>query len=147
VKALTLRTPWAWAVCYGKPLENRTWEPRPSELRPGDRFAIHAGKLAPIGEIQEAFAWMFEQGLVSREGVPTLAELRAASGAIVALATYGGAFRSHPSPWFVGPIGLLLLDVSVLATPVLCRGFQGLWTIPLDALARVEAQNQSGSSQ
>lgn len=132
MKALTLRTPWGWAVCHGKPIENREWQPTPSQLAPGERFGIHAGKLAPIGEIHAAFAWMIELGLVKQSDVPTLEVLRRQSSAVVAVATFGGAKLSHPSPWFVGRFGWVLDDVVTLAKPVRCPGAQGLWTMPRD---------------
>jgi hypothetical protein len=42
-RALTLIQPWATLVMRcGKDVENRTWTPPESQLRPGDRFWIHA---------------------------------------------------------------------------------------------------------
>lgn len=48
VKALTIRQPWAWAICHaGKRIENRAWLKAPSLLAVarrlvGQRIAIHA---------------------------------------------------------------------------------------------------------
>ncbi len=44
LRALTIWQPWASLIVHGrKPVENRMWSPRASELRPGELFAIHAG--------------------------------------------------------------------------------------------------------
>lgn len=98
MKAVTLRTPWAWAVCHAaKDIENRVWKPTPNQLAVGERFAIHAGKLAPLPEIRDAFGWMIERGLVAPERLPDLGDLRRGESAIVAIATFGGAVKAHPS--------------------------------------------------
>lgn len=138
MKALTLRHPWAWAVCYlGKPVENRTWMPSPRQLRPGEKFAIHAGKMPSKIEIAEALAWMDFEGLLHNaplDKVPAFADLRTQESAIVAVATFGGIVTEHPSPWFCGPYGWVLDDLVVLPAPVACRGAQGLWNLPPDVL-------------
>jgi hypothetical protein len=52
VKAITLRHPWPWAIlAMGKRIENRTWEPK--GLRPGDRFAIHGGRVPRPGAARD----------------------------------------------------------------------------------------------
>lgn len=111
MKALTIRIPWPWAICYlGKPLENRNWRPSPTQLRPGEKFAIHAGKMPSAMEIREAFAGMAAMGVIDETTkVPTLAHLRRQEGSIVAVATYGGWVTGHPSRWFVGLYGWKLL--------------------------------------
>lgn len=44
MKALTLHQPWASLIAVGaKKIETRDWRP-PVTIRPGTRFAIHAGK-------------------------------------------------------------------------------------------------------
>ena len=45
IKAITLTQPWASLVAVGaKRVETRSWRPFASQLRPGDRIAIHAAK-------------------------------------------------------------------------------------------------------
>lgn len=145
--ALTLKTPWAYAVTdLGKALENRTW--RPPGALVGHRFAIHAGKVPALGsreawvEIKEAVWWMDSRSLIpkSKDKKFTQAELVRRGSAIVALATLGGVVTESDSPWFVGPFGWQLADVFVLPKPVPCRGAQRLWTVPPDVAARVLAQ-------
>ena len=148
MKAITIRHPFPWAICYlGKPLENRNWKPSPVQLRPGDKFAIHAGKMPSAIEIREAFAGMHEMGVIEDQlKLPGLARLRTQESAIVAVATYGGHVGFHPSKWFVGLYGWKLLGerddvpIIVLPEPVKCQGHQGLWNVPSDALAKMRAQ-------
>ena len=42
---LSVQEPWASLIVGGwKPMENRTWPPSPSQLRPGDWLCVHASK-------------------------------------------------------------------------------------------------------
>jgi hypothetical protein len=43
-------------------------------------------------------------------------------------------------PWFSGPYGWVLSDVQKLATPVPCRGAQGLWRMTAEEEKKVEQQ-------
>jgi len=141
MKAITLRSPWAWCVCYlGKSVENRGWAPSRAELAPGERFAIHASKLSPLREIQTAFDWMLDKELVRVGQIPTMDELRRQSSSIVAVAAYAGAKTTHESGWFVGRFGWTWSELLVLPTPVPCRGFQKLWTMSADIETLVRGQ-------
>lgn len=142
MKALTVRIPWPWAICYlGKPVENRGWRPSPSQLRPGEKFAIHAGKMPSVIEIREAFAGMAAMDAIDdTTNLPTMADLRTQESAIVAVATFGGAVTKHPSRWFCGTYGWMLDDLIVLPEPVKCRGAQGLWEVPGDVLEKMREQ-------
>jgi hypothetical protein len=42
--------------------------------------------------------------------------------------------------WYFGQVGYVFKDERVLKTPVLCRGWQGCWTLPGDVEAKVRAQ-------
>jgi len=47
---------------------------------------------------------------------------------VIDLGTYDPAeLPDDQRRWFFGPIGYVLRDVRVLATPVACRGWQGFW--------------------
>jgi hypothetical protein len=74
MKAITIRHPWPWAICYmGKPLENRDWKPSPYQLKPGEKFAIHAGKMPSVVEIRRAFAAMVDMGVIDYQfAIPSL---------------------------------------------------------------------------
>lgn len=145
MKALTIRHPFPWCICYlGKPLENRNWVPSPGQLRPGEQFAIHAGKMVPAMELQNSFASLFEMGCIDQDTkLPTLADLRTQESSIVAVVTYGGAVTATASRWFVGRYGWVLRDLVVLPKPVPCRGAQGLWDVPPDVLERMREQFRS----
>ena len=148
MKALTVRIPWPWAICYlGKPVENRDWRPSKTQLAPGEKFALHAGKMPSAIEIEEAFEGMFAMDVINEETkLPTIAELRKQESSIVAVATFGGAATLHSSRWFVGAYGWKLFGVDedvpliLLPEPVKCRGAQGLWEVPSDVLAKMRAQ-------
>lgn len=136
---LTVKQPWAWAICYaGKRLENRDWLPR-STLR-GKRIAIHAGK----GLDESGFHWLYKRGLIT---VPLPKETRE-RGSIVALATYDGAVGAGLGEttdiWFTGRYGWVLKDVQVLPSPVPCRGALGLWRVPEDVQIEVMSQVDIG---
>ena len=162
IVGLTILQPWASLIVAGpKRVENRTWAPSESQLRPGDYIAIHAGKKVDLAQ------WFGAWG-VQREGrlegklplldaldvLPRLADKRAQKaselaylesacpyGAIVGVARFDGidrALRAETWPWYVGPCGWRLTNV-VAIEPVPCRGAQGLWTLPGDVLVAVRA--------
>jgi hypothetical protein len=146
--ALTLWPEWAWCICYlGKRVENRTWLPQPGQLRPGDRFAIHAGAegagvgwrerlLLAAATAEQARRWRGEVCTVDTKWGTNLVldghlipnPLRS----VVAVATYTGQVRpDRADPWVAeNQIQWGLGDVIVLPRPVPCRGAQGLWRLP-----------------
>lgn len=136
MKALTLRQPWPYAVCYlGKDIENRTWEP---SLEVGDYLAIHGGK-KPTG------GWALEEAILDQQYICDLADISGfpenwALEGIVAVAKFGGLDVGTSSVWTVkGQHHWKLEDVKVLSTPVPCKGAQGLWTVPESVLEQVRA--------
>lgn len=139
MRALTLYQPWAHAVAHlGKRIENRPWRPWASIV--GTRIAIHAAaKVDPVAEAAVEGWVRRHMGLV----VPPAASLP--RGAIVATARVTGVVTESASPWFVGPFGWTLDEVVALPAPVPCRGAQGLWIVPADALAQVIEQTKEGA--
>lgn len=126
-KAITLHQPWAYAIAHaGKDIENRIWKPPASVV--GCRIAIHAGKVLDRDGLDE---------LQDRAIRPTSDEL--VRGAIVAVATLTGYVKESDSPWFTGPIGWTLEDMTAI-DPVPCRGFQGLWNLPPDIKRLINAR-------
>ena len=122
LKAITLHRPWAYAVAdLGKSIENRTW---PCPLTPGSLIAIHAGKRWD----QSGADWIESVGLGM---VPPKDEHP--DSVITAIARFQGNVSESASPWFVGPTGWMLSEVTPI-TPVACRGRQGLWNVPEDVL-------------
>lgn len=146
MKALTLRHPWPWAIlCMGKRIENRTWAPLPSQLRPGERFVIHGGKM-PSGDHLVDVA-QIATDLLSRFGVPAgvddvcLADVIRTG--IVAVVTYKGVVYRSDDPWFEGPKGWVIDEVDPVDPPFECRGSQGLWDAPADFVPPLRILNKS----
>ena len=137
MQALTVRSPWAWAIARGwKPVENRGRE-FPRRLV-GVPIALHAG----LGEDEAALPAGAAQALAAAldNGDPMCAR-----GAVIAVVRFG---PSHPyqdghncSPWAMGsgwhwPIE----SVTPLALPVPCKGALGFWRLQGVALAAVQDQ-------
>lgn len=136
MKALTVWRPWTWAMTalppeLRKPVENRGW-PMPRALA-GKPVALHAGKRhddeGALLFIREIIGW--DLAIPSEHECPM---------GVVAVVRFAPSVQAHPSPWFVGPWGWPLVDVQPLASPVPCRGAQGLWDLPADVERRVLAQ-------
>lgn len=132
MKAISIRQPWAWAICHaGKDVENRTrvWNYQ-------GPIAVHAcGDYAPrdFAAAHEFMARLDIEPPIT--GLPTKC--------IVAMADLIGCLypgNDTTSRWYTGQYGLVLRDVRVLATPVPCRGALGLWHVPADVAAEVERQ-------
>jgi hypothetical protein len=79
------------------------------------------------------------RGISQPSTIVTIRMLQATVG-ICAVATFGGTVRESDSPWFCGPVGWVMTDVLVLPEAVPCKGAQGLWNVPDDALAKMRAQ-------
>ena len=136
---LTLRQPWAWAVgALDKRIENRAWAP--SALRVGhDWIAIHAGRSYD----SEGGVWIrehFDVCVPSKGALPL--------GALVAIAQVVDVIDARSplasDPWFTGPVGWVLDRVTVLPSPIRCRGALGLWTLDEELVGEVRAQLWSG---
>lgn len=153
MRALTIHRPWPWAIVHLPPshrkgVENRTWPPPPSIL--GERMAIHAGLHFDAEALDFIAARCPDDG-----PLPPLRPESHPTG-IVGMATvvgyrnsldeflhsvHGLRGRVAPrNPWFVGPLGWLLADVVALPEPVVCKGAQGLWTVPAEVEELVLAQ-------
>lgn len=115
-KALSVRQPWAWAICSaGKAIENRSWS---TGFRGG--ICIHAAGGMTAREYAEAAQFMLSIGIEApRKEVLT-------KGAIVATASIVGCVSRSPSPWFFGPFGLVLQDVQPIE-PIPCKGALGFF--------------------
>lgn len=133
MRVITLWQPWAHYVASGaKRIENRPWEPSSRLL--GQRIAIHAGK-----HWDQYGATVIEDVLgqcVSRADVTF--------GAVIATAILGPVVTTEEAAerlagegqgmWFSGPYGWVLEHIEKMESPILCRGYQGLWSIDLTAV-------------
>lgn len=124
MKALTLHRPWPHTIFHldeavAKRLENRTWRPPKSIL--GKRIAIHAGHYYNERDARAIRAM----------GHSVPAERWSPKGCIVGTVVVTGFCETSTSPWFFGPYGWLLDEVTAFDMPIMCdRGYQGLWTVP-----------------
>ena len=140
LRALSVKQPWALAICHDKDIENRTWN-----TRYRGPVAIHASK-ARDDVSRAVLDWIeatagLTPGQISREDH---------RGAVVAVAEIvdcheAGALGSCDivpcSPWALPEQWHWQLDsVHRLAEPVPCRGSLGLWRLPEDVDAAVRAQ-------
>lgn len=154
--ALTIHQPFAWAVAEGfKLCENRDWRPGPAVLPLGAELAIHAGMQEPDpGDLEYVLERLVDPGTsqpplgfarrrlqghlprggeLVRGGVVAVARLEAVVESPLALAP-------NQRPWWVGRYGWVLGQVRALASPVPCRGAQGVWQLPGDVLFQVREQ-------
>lgn len=156
--ALTLHQPWAWAVARaGKPVENRTWPPPRGVI--GSHIAIHAGKTLDREAIEDlAFDGYTVPERLDRGAIVAVArvigwvrcttdlhvtyraslprELRNRTPEAFSGVTRDRAQLVVQSPWWAGPIGWVLEDVTAIEA-VGCLGRQGLWTVPPDVADEV----------
>jgi len=142
--ALTLHRPWPWALTFGgKTIENRGWAP--PDWQVGRFLAIHAGK-----------AWNQDGADRIKQLAPQLPGSSADHPlGIVAVVRVIGVIEqveqkrlvawwsdapstAHPNMrWFTGPFGWIVDSAVAIHPPVACRGQQGLWPVPTEALALV----------
>lgn len=97
--AISIRQPWAWAIMHGrKDIENRNW------TRFGVRgpVCIHAAASMTRKEYDDAAEFIRK---VSGD-CPAPHEL--VRGAILGTVEVVDMVRKHDSPWFFGPVGLVL---------------------------------------
>ena len=126
MKAITVKQPWAWAIAHGgKPVENRGNNLRC--VKPGEVFAIHAGKGWDSGAGQQIANITDEEFAYTDE--------KKATG-IIALARFGGNVVEHDSPYFTGPIGWVLDERNPLTKPLPINGKQGPWELDNALLLR-----------
>lgn len=118
MKAITVRQPWAWLIVNGhKDIENRSW----ATAHRGP-LLIHAG----LKVDKEDIAWLRKQAKESGVDLPGVFP----TGCIVGAVTLVDCVTEHPSEWFDGPIGWVLIHPGELASPIPARGALGLWEAP-----------------
>lgn len=116
-RALSVRQPWAWAICRGwKDVENRTW---PSRFR--GPLHIHAcrrahpaglGRYDDVDYVCRRAAEMTGRQL-SRIWREYEEEVR--FGALVGLVEMVDCVESSESPWFQGPFGFVFRNARPIA--------------------------------
>ena len=134
--AISVRQPWAWLLAHapewpdhvlGKTLENRS---RPTNYR--GPLLIHVSRT--WDGVGETLLELRKLGLVGRGcPEPTIPELRAQLGQVIAVAELGGCRRvgnPDPSPWAIPGQWAWELDAVELVRPFELRGRRGLWFAP-----------------
>lgn len=144
LRAITLWPEWAYAVRHlGKRIENRG---RVAPFKKGELIAIHAGvkpmtgpRLYDVVEMAVLAGWRLDhdggdtQGIwLERDGeYQCVSHERITTGAIIALAEFGGTFIGSSFPWSApGQKHWRLSSVMPVPEPVPCRGKQGPWRVP-----------------
>lgn len=124
--ALAVRQPWAWAIIHaGKDIENRGWRSPNPGLAFRGRVAIHVAS----GMTRDEFECAMED--IDMATGPEGARLQSAAdlvrGAIIGSVTVVDIVRASASPWWCGPVGLVLAD-PVACDPIPCKGHLGFFT-------------------
>ena len=137
---LTLKHPYPFAVCFlNKTIENRRW--RPPLAAVGQPLLIHGG-IVPRHPSERLAALETARELVAVHrpdmDIDDLEGRVFACTGIVAAARLEKCVVSSASPWFHGPFGWVLGDVTPFAEPIPCLGKQGLWELPAGLAAEVE---------
>lgn len=144
MKALSIRQPWPWAILNGsKRLENRDWQPRNPNLRFRGTFLIQASLTFDRDDVDAVRDIYSDLGL-NPLLVPRPRLLHANDpdnpyplGGIVGQADVVGVVRQSDSPWFFGPLALVLDNVKPLPF-VPCRGALGFFEVPSDVMAQLK---------
>lgn len=101
MKALSIRQPWAWLIVNGhKDIENRSWA---TKFR--GPVLIHASK----GMTRDDYL-ACEIFCADIPGVKLPAYEDLQRGGIVGQVEIVDCVTSHPSPWFVGPVGIVMAN-------------------------------------
>jgi hypothetical protein len=138
LRALSVRQPWAHAIMhFGKDIENRSWRPNNPALSFRGRIAIHAA----IGMTRDEYTHACESILeICDEAVPHAQLLP--RGAIVGSVEIVDYVTSSKSPWFFGPIGLVLAN-PIACDPIPARGALGIFNwAPSDVAVKPAAWMQ-----
>lgn len=117
MKALSIRQPWAWAILHaGKDIENRAWSGRHPGLRFRGAFLIHAAKGMTRDEYEDFLATVHDISLEHRfaNGLTLPAFASLPRGGIVGVADVVDVISASASPWFFGPVGLVLANARPL---------------------------------
>ncbi|MEM7644630.1 MAG: hypothetical protein AAF366_19210 [Pseudomonadota bacterium] len=117
--ALSVRQPWAWAILHGgKDIENRSvYSVRVGGMGTG-RVAVHAA----LGMTRDEYDWAVWR--MGRDGVTVPRPDALVRGAVIGSVEVVDFVTESASPWFGGPVGLVLRD-PVACEPVPALGARG----------------------
>jgi hypothetical protein len=130
VKAFSIRQPYAFAVVMGyKPVENRDWTWKNPGLKFRGRVLIHAGVKEERDDVDGVLRTIAQQTSRALSVVTEEYEAHRHLGAIVGAATIHDVVTEMDSPWFYGPVGLLVKDAK-WCPPFPCKGQLGFFNVP-----------------
>jgi len=119
--AISVRQPWAWAILHaGKDVENRS-RAGPFRRAVGQRVLIHASRTLRRADVEAAIAYLWERHGI---GCPPIYALP--RGGVIGEVTVDRIVDRHESPWFAGPVALVLSDPQPLPF-VAVKGALGLF--------------------
>lgn len=134
LKALSVRQPWVWGIFHaGKDVENRSWGDRYPALHSarsllGKDILIHASTGMTLSEYEDFIdtAHMISRTHPFPPGTRLPPRLSLTKGGIVGIVTLHAIVTESESPWFFGPVGLVLRNPRTL--PFMpCRGALGFF--------------------
>lgn len=122
--ALSVRQPWAWAIIHaGKDIENRS----AYSVRAGGMVVCPVAIHAASGMRQAEYDWAVWRMAQDGVTVPPAADLP--RSAVIGQVEVADFVEASDSPWFGGPVGLVLRD-PVACDPIPAKGARGYfeWT-------------------
>ncbi len=128
MKALSLRAPWWWTVLYGgQDIHNCSWQ---TDHR--GPVLIHASRWWSAHQVSQAIHLRVPGIAYQNNCPPPLVMLQARCGQIVGVVELVDVVTASKSPWFNGPIGLVLRDPRPV-DPYPARGALELFDAPAPA--------------
>ena len=160
IRGLTLHEPWAYAVAHlGKDVENRGFHAADWRYIVGHYIAVHSAVTIKVGEARGAIDHLRVEfglpipGTYDPETNKALkwkeAKKAFAFGHIVAVARVADITddESRCSRWRANyGVGIWLADV-VTIEPLACKGYQGLWSLPVPVLREVRVRWAAAGSK
>ena len=160
MRAMTVQQPWAWAIIHGgKNVENRSqpWSYRgPLAIHAGSRLSDRGMTDQRVGHALQARGHIHID--VLPPGLPNMSHLLGAPihlRAVIGVVDLTGAHWAEPgccdpNPWAeeeytehggrtLSRIAHLVLENACSVPPIPCDGHLGLWRLPADILAHLEA--------
>ena len=137
MKALSIRQPWAWAILHaGKDIENRNWKPMNPGLWFRGRFVVHASQEPSPRKWDEEWTAYCETILNMPAKLAPDPEAMIPSpeqlhfGALLGTVDFVDVVGRHSSPWFFGPVGLVLREPRPFPQPIPYKGRLGFFDVP-----------------
>ena len=145
MKALSIRSPWAYLIVFGFPLsetydnengsqsvrfsgkvvlkdiENRTW---PTKFR--GRVYVHVGQKADY----DAWEWLVSQGFAMFTSLSLCGSKSLPRGVIIGEVDIVDCVTESKSMWFEGPYGLVLRHPKPYREPIPWKGRLGFFEGP-----------------